>query len=381
MIQPSMIELHWPPLVASVGIVLACVSPLAAEETGEDVFFRATVSPVTDEYHGQWNVALAELLDGQVLATWEAGHTETKTPNVILSSTSSDGGRSWGEVRIFYHRDGVRCTPSGFFQLGEELHCVHTELPLAGHKGQCLIVDRVSTDGGARWGERRVIWATTYGAAMQPVVLRDRRIALPLYYSASKADGSAGSVTRVLISADGAQTWSETATIPCDIAPGPMEPALAECDDGRWLCLVRTRGTAKLYATRSADHGQSWTQATPLPLESPESIARLLRLHDGSLLAVWNGVASKRQGPRTPLTAARSYDGGRTWPQRRDLIHDPARGLYSNHGVVQLRDGTLLVAYQDFHRDPERAPQRSGVDSVGLVGFNLEWLSGRRQPR
>ena len=61
MSQPSMIGLHWSPLVASLGIVLGCVSPLAAEEEGEDVFFRATISPVTDEYHGQWNVALAEL--------------------------------------------------------------------------------------------------------------------------------------------------------------------------------------------------------------------------------------------------------------------------------------------------------------------------------
>jgi len=362
-----------------VGSVIGCVSSLAAEETGRDVFFRVTVSPVTDDYHGQWNVALVELPDGQVLATWEAGHTETKTPNVILSSTSSDGGRSWGEVQVFYQREGVRCTPSGFFQLGEELHCVHTELPLAGQGGQCLIVDRVSTDGGARWGERREIWATTYGAAMQPVVLRDRRFVLPVYYSAAKPGGSSRSVARILISADGAQTWTETAGIPCDIAPGPMEPALAVCDDDGWLCLVRTRGTAKLYATRSADHGQSWTLAAPLPLESPESIARLLQLHDGGLLAVWNGVASKRQGPRTPLTAARSYDGGQTWPERRDLIHDPARGLYSNHGVVQLRNGTILVAYQDFHREPKRAPQRSGVDSIGLIGFDLEWLSGRKQ--
>ncbi|MFH1924345.1 MAG: sialidase family protein [Planctomycetota bacterium] len=367
------------PLVASVGIVLGCVSPLAAEAEGEDVFFRATISPVTNEYHGQWNVALAELPDGQVLAIWEAGHTETKTPNVILSSTSSNGGRSWGEAQVFYQREGVRCTPSGFFKLDAELHCVHTELPLAGHRGQCIVVDRVSTDGGARWGERREIRAIEYGAAMQPAVLRDRRIALPVYYSTGKPNGSSGAVSRGLISADGAQTWTETAVIPCDIAPGPMEPALAECNDGGWLCLVRTRGTAKLYAARSADHGQSWTPAAPLPLESPESIARLLRLHDDSLLVVWNGVASKRQGPRTPLTAVRSYDGGRTWPERRDLVHDPAGGLYSNHGVVQLRDGTVLVAYQDFHRDPDRSPQRSGVDSVGLVGFNLEWLSGRKQ--
>ena len=50
--------------------------------------------------------------------------------------------------------------------------------------------------------------------------------------------------------------------------------------------------------------------------------------------------------------------------------------MYSNHGVIQLRDGTVLAAYQDLHLDPVRAPERSGVDSVELVGFSLEWLRG-----
>ena len=340
------------------------------------MFFRTTVSRVSDQYHGQWNVAFAELADGAVLATWEAGHTEVRTPNVILSSTSPDGGRTWGDAQVFYRPDGVRSTPGGFFELGDELHCVHTELPLAGQRGTCRILDRVSTDRGRTWAEPREIRAIGYGAAMQPIVLRDGGVALPVYHGVTRDDGSSAAVSYVLLSTDGAQTWQETAMIPCQVPPGPMEPALEECDDGEWLCLLRTRGTAKVYAARSCDQGQTWSRAAPLSLESPESIARLLRLHDGSLLVVWNGVASERMGPRHVLTAARSEDGGHTWPERRDLVRGPAGAVYSNHGVVQLRDGTLLAAYQDLHLDPAVAPERSGVDSVELVGFSLEWLRG-----
>lgn len=340
------------------------------------MFFRATLSPVTDEYHGQWNVALTELTDSTVLATWEAGHTEVRTPNVIQSSTSPDAGRTWGVPQVHYRRDGMRCTPGGFFEAADELHCVHTELPLSGHRGTCRILERVSTDRGRTWGEAREIRAIEYGAAMQPVALRDGSIALPVYHGVTRHDGSSGSVSYVLLSTDGARSWQETARIPCDVRPGPMEPALAECGDGEWLCLLRTCGTAKVYAARSRDQGQTWSEGAPLPLESPESIARLLRLHDGSLLVVWNGVASERMGPRHVLTAARSEDGGHTWPERRDLVRGPAGAVYSNHGVVQLRDGTLLAAYQDLHLDPAVAPERSGVDSVELVGFSLEWLRG-----
>jgi len=45
--------------------------------------------------------------------------------------------------------------------------------------------------------------------------------------------------------------------------------------------------------------------------------------------------------------------------------------------VPAIEDRSALAPL--CHRDPERAPQRSGVDPVGLVGFNLEWLSGRKQ--
>ena len=41
---------------------------------------------------------------------------------------------------------------------------------------------------------------------------------------------------------------------------------------------------------------------------------------------------------------------------------------------MQSGDGRVLIGYQHFHRDPERAPERSGVDSVELAAFDLPWL-------
>ena len=214
---------------------------------------------------------------------------------------------------------------------------------------------------------------------MQPVVLRDGRIALPVYGRGTNSSGTVTSISRVLVSKDDGVTWQEGSNIPADLPGGAMEPALAETSEGDWLCVIRTRGTGSLFASRSKDSGLTWATPAPLPLESPESIARLQRLDDGSLLVVWNGVASKTQGPRNRLTVARSVDGGWTWPQRRDLVQGGP--VFSNHGVMQTSDGRILVGFQHFHRDPVRAPERSGVDSVELASFDLAWLAALEHAR
>lgn len=344
---------------------------IAAEDTNS--VFRATISPVTDEYHGQWQVALAEFSPGRVIAIWEAGHTEVRTPNVTLAAESADGGRTWSGRREFHRSAGVRSVPCGFYCIKDLIHCVIAEVPMVGGSQSRRVLDRATSDRGVTWGAAREIWRTKSGIAMQPVVLRDGRIALPVYQRVAGSDRKPTSLASVLISKDDGATWQPGAAIPTDLPGGAMEPTLAETSDGGWLCIVRTRGTGVLYASRSQDDGQTWEPAAPLPLESPESIARLERLADGSLLLVWNGVASRTQGPRDRLTVARSLDGGRTWPQRRDLVKGGP--VFSNHGVLQLVDGRILVGYQHFHRDPARAPDRSGVDSVELAAFDLHWLA------
>ena len=198
--------------------IVGAPAGLATENSGGE-FFRATISPVCEAHHGQWNVALTKLAAGRVLAIWEAGHTEVRTSNVILSSTSNDGGRTWSDRQEFYRRPGVRCTPCGFYWVKSTLHCVPAELPPAGGKEPCRVFDRTSSDGGASWSEAREIWRTDSGVAMQPVVLRNGRIALPVYHRGAGSGGTTTSISRILMPKDGGVTWLEGADIPADM-PG-----------------------------------------------------------------------------------------------------------------------------------------------------------------
>ncbi len=351
----------------------ACVA-VHADQT--EPFFRTVVAPISPRYAGQWNVAMTELFDGEVLAVWEAGDTETKTANVILSSRSGDGGRTWSPSSEFLSEPDRRLTPGGFRRYQDRLWFFYTDLPVGG-TGEHRILRRSVDEPDGKLGEPQEIRRHQWMCAMQPLILSDGPLALPVYHTVRQADGEATSVSRLLLTADGT-TWHEGGAIRSDTPHGAMEPAVVELPSGGLLCAIRTSGTAALMICRSDDAGETWSELAPSGLESPESIARLLRLNDGSVLVVWNGLASRSQGPRNVLTAARSTDGGRTWPQRRDLLRAP-EGLYSNHGVAQLTDGRVLVACQSYHRDAARAPRRGGVDEVLAVGFTPDWLAAQEE--
>lgn len=341
-------------------------------------FVRSVVAPVSPRYAGQWNVALVELADRTVLAVWEAGDTETLTPNVILGARSRDGGRTWTAAGQFLADPSRRLTPAGFCQHRGGLWFYYNELPVGGG-GVHRLLRRAVDDPAGTVGEAEEIRRHEWICAMQPVVLSGGLLAVPVYFRSRRDEGGVTSGSRLLLTADGS-AWQDGGEIRSDTPGGAMEPALAELPAGELICGIRTSGTSALMVCRSADRGATWSAPAPSGLESPESIARLLRLADGSVLAVWNGLASPRQGPRNVLTAARSTDGGRTWPERRDLLR-AADGLYSNHGVVQLADGRVLVAGQSYHSDAVRAPRRGGVDEVVAVGFTLDWLAGAQRDR
>jgi hypothetical protein len=52
---------------------------------------------------------------------------------------------------------------------------------------------------------------------------------------------------------------------------------------------------------------------------------------------------------RTPLTAAISTDGGKTFPRRRNLIGDP-KGDFGYPVAIQTRDGKIQVLFTSDER-------------------------------
>jgi len=172
-----------------------------------------------------------------------------------------------------------------------------------------------------------------------------------------------------LLSDDGGHTWKPSEEITVDTPRGVMELQIVETSDDRLFCLFRTKG-GYLYQTTSADGGETWSPSAPSPLSAPESMARMVRLRSGSLLVVHNNVSSTTQQPRHPLVAAISADGGQTWGEPRVIATETGSNQLSNHGLIQLDDGRILLGISHY-RDVR--PMTSDLD---MALFDEAWLRG-----
>jgi hypothetical protein len=79
--------------------------------------------------------------------------------------------------------------------------------------------------------------------------------------------------------------------------------------------------------------GMRWHRAWP----GVEALA------DGALLAVFKESVDHNRSDDAAVFAARSEDGGMTWPWRRAVAAEPGWGCITNHGLTRLADGTVLV--------------------------------------
>jgi len=71
-----------------------------------------------------------------------------------------------------------------------------------------------------------------------------------------------------------------------------------------------------------------------------------------------------RGAVRAPLASAVSRDGGKTWSQHRDIIHDPA-GVYGDYGypgITFIEDGK--VALINYH----------AIDGIHLARIGVSWF-------
>lgn len=135
---------------------------------------------------------------------------------------------------------------------------------------------------------------------------------------------------------------------------GAHEPTIIERKDGRLLCLLRTTQKC-IYKAYSDDQGTTWTTPEPIHLPAPDSPPLVTRMPTGDLLLLWNCVASDRNWPRTPLTAALSKDDGETWHIVGDIDnrsdHDAA------YAAVYYQNNEALITYYtrgtDWARDSE----------------------------
>jgi hypothetical protein len=171
----------------------------------------------------------------------------------------------------------------------------------------------------------------------------------------------------ILLSTDDGASWAKLFDFTVPETRGAMEPWITELDDGELYCIMRNK-SGYLYHMRSFDFGRTWDGPEKSIVPSVESMPKIIRLQTGRLLLVWNNQSSSEQRPRYPLVAALSDDGGRTWHDPVILSDEIGQNQLSNHDVIQLPDGRILVCLSHYIA---QRPARSDLD---MLVFDEAWL-------
>src|ERR1035437_8172700 len=324
------------------------------------------------------------LESGRILCLYTSfyGGAGDESPARIVSLHSDDAGRSWSrEPRMVIENFG------GANVMSVSLLRLHSGAIalfylVKNNLIDCRAVMRISTDEAGTWSEPRLVTEArgTFVLNNDRVIqLQDGRLVMTLAFhrargSDPKSYRSWDSRAIVLwyLSDDEGKTWREADdwwALPKRTHTGFQEPGVVELADGRLFSWMRTDQGAQ-YGSWSSDAGKRW----PLPgitgLASPESPASIKRLPDsGDLLAVFNDHSGRfhfPKGKRSPLVAAISGDGAKTWPRRKLIESDP--GSWYCYTAIHFTKDALLLAYCAGDT------KVGGLNRLRIRRTTLDWL-------
>lgn len=344
--------------------------------------------------------------DGRVMMIWQAyEYDECSNTLVLLYSVSDDRGVTWSDPQV-YMADHGSAVPYAlrFLRLRGASRTllwisgtVHEEIEVDGRrrvrkqglnyfKCHTRLVLRESADGGktfnhgAEFPYREVTAGQDlpevgfYGAVEGVTQLAGGRVLTSFIYMdplrSDPAGGRQHFTAVFLYSDDQGRTWRRSNEVVVTAPRGAMEPTVVETAPDQLYCLLRTKA-GYLYETRSRDGGATWTEPRSSGVPAPESMARLLKLQSGNVILVWNNVSSATQYPRHPLSCAIWRDPSSNdpaWSEPRIIADETGLNQLSNHDLVQLDDGRILLGISHYH---SVTPMTSDLD---MAIFDEAWL-------
>jgi len=324
-----------------------------------------------------------ERRDGTLLVAWQeflrSGHrAEDTAPSRIAMMESTDEGRSWHSHRV------VAETPPGdvnvyspnFIRVGETIFLlVMIYHQLEGGKELISSLRRYrSRDEGRSFEEDDWVWRREHYQVASGVarVLPSGRILLPFVKQCGVMWGPGDHLdASCLYSDDGGESWQRIGQWLKLPMRGTMEPHVAAAGEGRVAMVMRNQ-LGSVFAAFSEDDGLTWSLPQTTGLSSPESCPELVSdPRTGDLILIWNHAPydpgfTSHFGRRTPLSLARSRDGGATWEKVADLRSEPL-GCYSNPVAFVTRPGRWIIAYFHTHYTPEGRMDLSGISLQSVV--------------
>ena len=361
-------------------LVSAVAAPGAAPAAADNgALIESFIARATDGNPRHTEADILVRRDGSLLVAWSDFYAGSRddAPARISAAVSNDGGRTWAPRFTLQENTGGANVMSVSFlrsRTGDVLFFHLQKNSLTDLKAYV----RRSTDDARSWGEPVLVTADPGYHVMnnaRVIQLRSGRLLAPVASTKQVWTKNDDFRTSVYLSDDDGGTWRRSRTLLSAPKRGAMEPGLVELGDGRVMQIIRTQ-TGFIWRSFSSDGGETWTDAAPWDIESPESPATLAVAPGGDWLLVWNPkvawgnpektvLGANHGGARTPLAAMVSGDEGRTWSRPRNLEGNPdSTFAYTS---VTFHEGRVLLTYYDF-------PKGGKLLSLKFKSVPLAWL-------
>jgi predicted neuraminidase len=295
--------------------------------------------------------SITELANGDLLIAYHGGDGEYHDDTAVWATRLKAGETKWSAPKIIadtpFHGDGnpvVWQGPDGLVWL---FYVVRYGKTWSDSRIHC----KVSRDGAQTWTDPFVL-AFEPGMMVRnrPIVLSDGDWLLPVYHEKGHDKEMVAPDSTSLFLRYHPQTKEWIATPPIRSRIGNIQPAVIQLTDEHLICYCRRGGgydgrpDGYLVFSESHDGGKTWTPGRDSAFPNPNAAVDLLKLKSGNLLLVYNDSMKSR----TPLTAALSTDGGKTFPHRRNVKEGP--GDFAYPYAVQTRDGKIHLVFTSQER-------------------------------
>lgn len=334
-----------------LGLLVGWLACLAWPSTAAEIATEKIFGPETPTGRYKHPSSLAELDNGDLFLAYYGGDGEYATETKVFGARQRRGSRGWSTP--------VPIASNPFYSMGNPVVWQAPDgvlwLFFVVRPGETWSTSRtaakISRDRGATWSDAFVIaWEAGMMVRSRPILLSDGAYLLPLYHeTGSDPDRTAPDTASVFLRFDPkTRVWTESNRVYSRL--GNLQAAVVEVEPGRLLALCRRGGDyepgddGQVVRTESTDGGRTWTPGVETDFPNPNAAVELIRLRNGHLLFIYNDSANDR----TPLTAAISTDGGKTWPHRRNLAEGPGDFAYPT--AIQSKDGRIHVTYTSDER-------------------------------
>jgi predicted neuraminidase len=292
-----------------------------------------------------------ELKNGDLYLVYYGGGGEYADHTAVYGSRCKKGSTRWSRpVKIAEHPVGslgngvVWQAPDGLVWLYYVMRHGETW-------STSRIMAKVSRDGAKTWSDAfPVTFEEGTMVRSRPIALMNGNYLLPIYHETGhNTEFSAPTTSSLFLHYDPRKrSWTESNRVRSRL--GNLQPAVVQLTDQHLVAYCRRGGDYEprkdgyMVRTESIDGGKTWSDGQDTEFPNPNAAVDFYKLRNGHLILVYNDSMNDR----TPLTAAISTDGGKTFPHRRNVMSGP--GDFGYPTVVQTQDGRIHVLFTSDER-------------------------------